>query len=328
MAVAAAAFLVLTGCAPALPEPSPPAAPAVPPPALSVEQSERVLGAIGASLASADGALSPAGLEARLSGPALATRTAEYLIATATAGAKPPTLLPMNAQTLVVPTGQEWPRTQFVVTEQPDDLTSPRLLVLQQANPREPYTLWGWTRLLPGVKMPATATPEIGSASVPADAAELVASPTDVVARYSDVLLNGDASAFVAEFAAPDPYRNGIVAARAPFAKIASDANGTFTETHAPVADQTMALATADGGALVVAAMATTSALTFGGGSLPLPAEYAALSGGALAAGANLRSNLTTSFSDVVAFYVPPSGASTPIQVLGAEHVRTSVTGA
>lgn len=326
-ALAVAASLVLAACAPGLPEPTPAAVPAVPPPALTIDQSGRVLKGIGASLASADAALSATGLESRLSGPALISRTAEYAVTTATAGAKGVTSLQMAAQTLVVPSTEEWPRTAFVVTEQPDDLSSPRLLVLQQVAPRSQYTLWGWARLLPGTKMPATATPTAGSTPLPADAAGLVATPADVVVQYADVLLNGDASAYAAAFAAPDSYRQGIASGREPLAQVASQASGTFTETYAPVADQTFALSTADGGALVVAGMSTSSALSFKGASLPLPPEFAAVSGGTLAAEAELRNSLAVTYSDVIAFYVPPAGAKAPVQVLGAEHIRTSVTG-
>ncbi|RYV50673.1 hypothetical protein EUA98_12555 [Pengzhenrongella frigida] len=322
-----AGALVLTGCSSPLPEPAPGAVPAVPPPVLTLDQADHVLEQIGTDLAAADAALSAADLATRVSGPALASRTAEYAVSTTTAGAKGLTALEMNAQTLVLPSTEVWPRTQLVVTEQPDDLSSPRLLVLQQTDPRSQYTLWGWVRLLPGVKMPATAAPTIGSAPLAADADGLLAAPNDVVAHYADVLLNGDASPFVAEFAAPDPYRQGITSGREPFAQIASQTKGTFTETYTPDADQTFALATADGGAIVVAAMSTASSLSFSGASLPLPAEFAALSGGALAPGAALRSNLEVTYSDVIAFYVPPAGATTPVQVLGAEHIRTSVTG-
>ncbi|HEY5514852.1 MAG TPA: hypothetical protein VIK12_01430 [Pengzhenrongella sp.] len=326
-ALGVGAALVLGACSPGLPEPSPAAAPAVPPPVLTIDQSGHVLGAIGARLASSDTALSAAGLETRLTGPALASRTAEYAVTTATAGAKGLTSLQMTAQTLIVPSTDTWPRTSFVVTKQPDDLSSPRLLVLQQAGPRSQYMLWGWVRLLPGIKMPATAVPTVGSTPLPADAKGLVATPADVVAHYADVLFNGDASAYAAGFAAPDSYRQGIASGRGPLAKVASQAAGTFTETYAPVADQTFALSTADGGALVVGAMSTSSALAFKGASLPVPAELAAVSGGTIAPGTELRNSLAVTYADVIAFYVPPAAAKAPVTVLGAEHIRTSVTG-
>ena len=327
VSLALAAGLVLTGCSPELPQPTPQAAPAVPPPAVTLEQSERVLANVGEVLASGDAALAPTELASRVSGPALAARTAEYAVATATANAQPVTALPLTPQTLVVAGTTSWPRTQLVVTEQPDDLTSPRLLVLRQETPRSPYALWAWARLLPGVRMPATASPEVGSEPVAADATTLVATPADVVVQYADVLGNGDASAFAASFAAPDPYRERITAGRTQFQGIAAQGSGTFTETYAAVPDQIVALETADGGAIVVGGMTTASTLTISGASLTVPPEYAAVSGGALPAGAVLRNSLSVAYTDVVAFYVPPAGAAAPIQVLGAEHTFTSASG-
>ena len=325
--LAAAAALVLAACAPALPQPAPAAVPAVPPPVLTVDQSQRVLAAISVNLATGDKALASTGVSTRLTGPALASRAAEYAMVHATAGVDRLTPLDLKAQTLVVPTTDVWPRTAFVVTQQPEDLSSPQLLVLQQAAPRSQYLLWGWARLLPGVKMPATAAPAVGSAPLADNATGLVASPKDVVARYSDVLTNGNLSTYAASFASPDSYRARIETAKGPLIAVASSVGGTFTQSYAPVAGQTFALATADGGALVVAGMSTWSVVKFSGATISLTADLASLSGGALGTGASLRNDLTVAFTDVVAFYVPPAGGSAPIQVLGAEHLRTSVTG-
>jgi hypothetical protein len=325
-ALTVAATLALTGCAPELPRPAPAAAPAVPPPATTIEQTDRILQDVGAVLAAGDAASSAAELAPRVSGPALALRTAEYAVAGATAGGQPITPLPVTPQTVVVPSTTEWPRTQVVVTEQPDDLTSPRLLVLRQESPRAAYTLWGWARLLPGVQMPPTATPAVGSATLPADAPGLVVTPTDVVAQYADVLANGAASAFAATFATPDPFLARIEEGRARYVA-AAEGSGTFTQTYAPVPDQVFALATADGGALVVAGMTTSSSLRISGASIAMPVEFAAVSGGAIPAGAVLRNNLDFTSTDVVAFYVPPADAPAPVRVLAAEHTFTSASG-
>jgi len=319
--------LTLTGCAPDLPAPQPRAVPAVPPPATTPEQSDRILADLGAVLAAADTALSAPALASRVSGPALAARTAEYAVAGATAGAQPVTALPVAAQTVVVPSTTEWPRTQIVVTEQPDDLSSPRLLVLRQESPRAAYTLWGWARLLPGAQMPATATPTTGSAPLPADAPGLVATPADVAAQYADLLANGAGSAFAASFTPTDPYRELIATGRAENQRLAASASGIFTETYVAVPDGVVAHATADGGALVVAEMTSSSALTVSAASIPIPIEFAAVSGGAVPPGAVLRNSLAVTYSDVVVFYVPPAAAAAPIQVLGAEHTFTSASG-
>ncbi len=326
--LALATAAVLSGCSPELPRPVPSAAPDTPPPATTLEQSDRILRSVGSVLEAGDAARSAAELAPRVSGPALAARTAEYAVATATAGAQPVTELPLQAQTLVVPATTEWPRTQLVVTEQPNDLTSPRLLVLRQESARTPYQLWGWARLVPGVEMPIMAAPAVGSAPVAPDAQDLVATPADVVTQYADVLLNGEASASFASFASPDPYRERIIAdQRAPYQALATQGGGTYTETFAAVPDQVFAQATADGGALVVAGMTSGFTLTATGASVNVPTEIAAVSGGTLPVGAVVRNSMSTTFTDVLAFYVPPASTGGPIRVLAGEHTYTSSSG-
>jgi hypothetical protein len=320
--VTGALALSLGACAAALPQPEPAAAPAVALPVLSVAQSEGVLSRIGAVLDSADAALDPAGLPERLTGPALAIRTAEYVRATATAGAKPPTVLPTRAQTLVVPDTTTWPRTELVVTEQPDDLQAPRLLVLTQATARDPYRLWGWARLGAGVKMPGTADTAHGSAPIAADATGLLLSPAETLAQYADVLANGDRSTFAGAFPA-DFFRTYIETRRAAYSE-SLKAVATVTETYTPADGGIVALATADGGAIVVGAMTTQTTIAVAHGSVALDDAFEA----ALAGRASVTKSSVRTWTDVVAFYVPPAGSTTTqIQVLAAEHSLTSVTG-
>ena len=94
-AVVLAGCLALGACSGSLPEPAPEAAQAVAPPVLTAAQSETVLERLGEVLGQADAALDPALLAERVSGPALAMRGAEYVRASATAGAKLPTALPV-----------------------------------------------------------------------------------------------------------------------------------------------------------------------------------------------------------------------------------------
>jgi hypothetical protein len=320
-ALAAVALLGLGACADPVPEPRPDAAPAVPPPALTVAQSTNVLSQVGEVLAAGDAALDPAGLPERLTGPALAIRTAEYVRATATAGQRPPVSLPMSAQTTIVPDTDVWPRTQMVVTVQPDDLQAPLLLVLQQNGPREQYQLWGWARLGPSVQMPATADPTVGSEPVAADDTSLVLSPAEAVAQYADVLTNGDASAYAASFPA-DFFRTALTQARDQ-TTASLQAVATVAETVAPVDGQVTALRTADGGAIVVGQLSTVTTVTLSQGSITLNDPFDA----ALAGKPSVTSNLVRTWTDVVAMYVPPAGATTPVQVLAAEHARTAVSG-
>jgi hypothetical protein len=319
--VAAVTVAVLAACASPVPQPEPEAAPAVPPPALTAAQSTRVLDQVGEVLAAGDAAQDATVLSSRLTGPALAIRTAEYIRAQATGGERTPVTIPTTAQTTIVPDTDTWPRTQMVVTEQPDDLQAPLLLVLVQDSAREPYRLWGWARLGQSVQMPATAEVTVGSAPVAADDDSLLLSPTDAVAQYADVLTNGDGSAYAATFPA-DFYRTALTEARAQ--TISSlEAVASVSETVAPVADQVMALRTVDGGAIVVAQLSTVTTATLSQGSITLNDPFDA----ALAGKTSVTSNLVRTWTDVVAMYVPPAGGSEQVQVLAAEHARTSVTG-
>ncbi|GHS87959.1 hypothetical protein AGMMS50218_10770 [Actinomycetota bacterium] len=315
-------LVTMAGCAASPPEPTPEAAPAVAPPAVTVAQSENVLDQVGAALAAGDAALDPSLLTDRVSGPALAIRTAEYVRATATGGAKTPTVLPTVAQALVVPDTDVWPRTQLVVTEQPEDLQAPRLLVLRQDSAREPYRLWGWARLGPSVTMPPTADPATGSLPLAADDASLLVTPADAMSQYADVLANGDASAYAATFPA-DFFRTSVENARGAV-QASFQPVGTVTETYTPVEGEVMALATVDGGAIVVGQMSTVTTVAIAQGSIALSDPFEA----ALAGRDSVSSSLVRTYSDVIALYVPPKDSATPqVQVLAVEHAITSVTG-
>lgn len=315
-------LLGLAACGNPLPEAQPEPVPAVPPAATTVVQSQDVLTDLGAVLAAADAALDPAQLPPRVFGPALAVRSAEYVRANATAGAKAPTALPTDAQALIVPQTDEWPRTQLVVTKQPDDLQAPRILVMQQAAPRDPYKLWGWGRMGAGVQMPPTASPETGSPVLAPDATGLVVTPTEALQQYADVLANGDASAFAATFA-PDTFRSSIEAARAATAA-GVQAAGTASETYTPEAAPVVSLGTVDGGAIVVGQLTTVSTvtLTVAGGTIPISDPFYAALTGKQSAG----SNFVRTFTDVLVMYVPPAGSGAPVQLLAAEHAVTSAT--
>jgi hypothetical protein len=255
-------------------------------------------------------------------GPALAVRTAEYARATATAGAKPPTALPTDEQVLIVPQTDVWPRTQLVVTKQPDDLQAPRILVMQQSAPREPYRLWGWGRMGAGVQMPATAAPETGSPVLAPDATGLLVTPAEAMQQYADVLANGAASAYNATFQ-PDTFRTSIEAARAATAA-GVQAAGSATETYTPEAAPVVTLQTVDGGAIVVGQLTTVSivTLTVAGGTIPISDPfYAALTGKQSAS-----SNFVRTFTDVLVMYVPPADSGALVQLIAAEHAVTSAT--
>jgi len=314
------AVLFLAGCSVPLPTPAPDALPAAMQPAMSVEQAEDIVAEVSASLADADAALSVDVPGPRVTGPAATIRSFQYLLVTAGL-ADALTVIPSGAQTLVLPTTDEWPRTVMVVTEPPEDLQAPLLLTLVQTEPRAPYQLWSWVRLFPGVQTPALAQPELGSAPVAPDAPELAVSPTEVLAQYVDVLTNRDASPYAAAFTV-DPLRQGIAQTKDAFVAVVG-ANGSLTETYQPDAAGTYSMATADGGAIVVGTVRTVTTITLVDSTLKIGDQTAAILGTD-----TLKSSLAITWLSVVAFAVPPVGSDAPIQVLGAEHSRIEVTGA
>lgn len=314
------AAALLAGCSQPLPEPQPDALPAATPPALSVQQAEGILDDVHASLAAADAQLSAEALAPRVAGPAASFRTAEYKLAAAAGNTEALTTVPPGAQTLILPTSQTWPRTMMVVTEPPADLTAPLLLTLVQDGPRDPYYLWSWVRLFPGVETPALAQPEVGSAPVEANAADLAVAPADVMAQYVDVVTNREQSQYAGVFT-DDPLRSGIWQTRDAFIGVVG-ANGTLAETYTPHPAGVRALATADGGALVVGTMVSTTSITLVDSTLKIGDQTAVLLGSD-----TIKASMSITWLSVVAFVVPPAGSDAQIQVLGGEHARTQVSG-
>lgn len=317
--VAVLAVGMLAACSTPLPVPEPDAAPAAMPPALFEEQADVVLADVAAVLAEADAALDPPLLDTRVMGPARQVRGVEYLLAAA-GDPDSVTVIPAGAQTLMLPTTDVWPRTFMAVTESPDDLQAPLLLVLVQENPRSQYRLWSWARLFPGITMPATTEPGIGSAPVAPDSAELAVAPADVVAQYVDLLTKGDASEFAAGFT-PDPLRTAVAQTRDAFIGVVG-ANGSLTETYTPDPAGVTAIATADGGAIVVGTIRTVTTIALTDSTMRIGDQTAALLGKD-----TIAANLEIQWLSVVAFRVSPAGSADPIEVLGAEHSRLQATG-
>lgn len=309
----------LAACSTPLPVPQPDAEPAATPPALFEEQAEEVLADLADVLEEADAALEPPLLDPRLAGPAREIRGVEYLLASA-GDADAVTAIPEGAQTLMLPTTDAWPRTFMAVTESPEDLQAPLLLVLVQETPRSQYQLWSWARLFPGITMPATTEPGIGSAPVAADSTELAVAPADVVTQYVDLLTKRDESEFADAFT-PDPLRTAVAQTRDAFVGVVG-ANGSLTETYTPDEYGTAAIATADGGAIVVGTIRTVTTISLTDSTMRIGDQTAALLGKD-----TITANVEIQWLSVVAFHVPPAGSTDPIEVLGAEHSRIQATG-
>lgn len=305
----------LVGCATALPEPRPAAEPAEPLPALTVAQVDDVLAAVGDAVAAADEARTPDALLPRAADPALRLRTAQYTLSARSDGERTPTSFATTDQFLAVGASEEWPRTIMAVTEPPEGETAPLLLVLRQDEPRAQYKLVSWVVLFPGVEIPAVPAPETGTAQLPPDAEGLLATPAETLARYADVLAKGTESEHADLFGA-NPYvdqlQEELATSRASLEGIAQISLNASTGPEEPVA-----LATADGGALVVGVVETVTDYikTLDGSTVRLGSAAGAwLRGGEISSRANVRHQA------MVAFHVPPEDGEN-ITVLGAEPV-------
>lgn len=311
--------LSLAACTTPLPEPQPEAVPAVVPSAVTVEQVEDVLADVSAVIAAADEQSTAELLDSRVTGAAREIRQVEYALRVA-GDTEAVTPIPEAAQTIIAPQTDTWPRPVLVVTEPPADLQPPLLLALQQDEPRAQYRLSAWVRLFPGVEMPTTAQPQLGSPVLAPDSDALTVPPGEVIGRYVDLLTNGAASAQV-PFFAEDPLRVGIAATRDAYTAVVGE-NGTLTETYQPNADAPIAIGTADGGAIVVGGFRTVTTITLSESTLNIGDQTAALLGGS-----SVRTNLAMTWLSTVAFVIPPAGSTEPVRMLGAEHSLVGVTG-
>ena len=319
LALSAVTALSLAACATPLPEPQPDAVPAVVPSAVTAEQVQDVLADVSTVIAEADEQYTAELLDPRVNGAAREIRQVEYALRLA-GDTEAITPIPAAAQTIIAPKTDAWPRPVMVVTEPPADLQPPLLLTLQQDDPRAQYRLWAWVRLFPGVEMPATAQPQLGSAVVAPDSDVLTVPPGEVIGQYVDLLTNGDTSTFAAAFA-EDPLRVGIAATRDAYGTVVGE-NGTLAETYQAIPSGQVAMATADGGAIVVGGFRTVTTITLTESTLNIGDQTAALLGKT-----SVRTNLAMTWLSMVAFAVPPAGSTEPVRMLGAEHSLVGVTG-
>jgi hypothetical protein len=321
-----ASALLLTGCSAAPPAPAPD--PETSGPALSLDQNARLLEAVNAAVAAGTESLDPEQLKARVTGPALAVRTSQLQVAKILGTNDLITELPTEYQQIILPTTQTWPRTSFAITEPTDQLQPQRLIALVQETPRSPYMLWGWVQLRPGLRMPAFADAKLGSEVLAPDDTSLLISPQDVVAQYADLLTTGDDSAFVGSFepADQDPFRQLLKnVAETQAALLAGDrVNGTYRFSATPRPNTPIkAVRTADGGAVVMAALDGTEVMEAIAGAKIAPGTRTAQ---ALLQGQGESNKVTGGFSDMIALYVPPAGSEEKVILVGYSHVQTSAS--
>lgn len=316
-----AGALLLAGCASSVPSVAPDPTPSEAVPALTADQMAEVRTAVGATLDEASATNDPTVLPNRLAGPALTLRTSQLAVAAARGNADLVTVLPTDVQQDIITTTNSWPRQAYAVTQQTEDMQSPRLLAYEQTTARDPYKLWAWVRLFPSAQLPAFAGPAVGSESVPMDDPSLLVTPADAVAQYADVLTLGTGSAYAGSFG-DDPLRAWVASNASLQMTELAKADGSLTMTFTPVADQARAVRTTDGGAMVMAGLSALETRTVEEGGTIAPGTETEK---ALFGASPTTNKLNVGYTTMIAMYIPPAGATTGVQVLGMENVATSV---
>ena len=321
-ASALALALGLAACAEPLPTPTPAATPVQAPPVLTPEQSAAILASIGETLATTDEARSDKGLKDRLSGPALAIRKVELAVAKATKKDDPLTKLPTTALSMTSPVEQAWPRAALVVSEQPE-LETERLLVLEQDEARDPWRLWSWVRLFPGVTLPRFAAATVGSGAVGADDDGYLVTASEALERYADVLSKPKKSKHLDLFA-DDPFRERVAQLSKLQNAALKPADGKQTMTFTAVPGALHAFATVDGGMLVVGELTALEDRVAEKGAKISPVDDVEKH---LTKKLKVENSMALTYTTVVAIHVPADGsAATKLDVLGVEHAATKAS--
>lgn len=324
-----AGALVLSGCTadgtiapvPTADATETPAVPEFEPPVVTTSQVERIVGKIVETATAADAARDEALAATRLAGPALESRVANYKAVAADAEIPAIAAFPSGEVEVIVPQQLHvWPRIVFasIAGTENDDYG----MMLVQESARADYKVHYLVRLTQSI--PEMAPADLGAASLAPDNKLLAFAPGELAAEYGDLLLNGEASAFFAQF---DPENDSLSADRGAASKEARRAEtptAAFEFSTAPGATDTYSMATLDSGAIVAVDIRETETVK--------PAETGAAinpkgSVKALSGKTTTTKGLTAVYATQVLFYVPPLTAEDQrVRVLGyAQHIVSAV---
>lgn len=322
LVAAATASILLAGCTvePPAPEPEPPVMAAV----LDEPQELKILERVSEVVESTDQADESGALTARLSGPALVMRKAELALAGARGDTERLADLTTQMQQVVLPSDQGWPRTSYGIGVQPPSPDTPVLMVFEQAAAREQYKLWGYVELLPGVTLPRFAEAALGSPAVALDDTSLKMPPRVVAERYTSVLSAGEEAPHADAFAA-DELRDLLREyGQSQVETIAKEGGkGSFELAYEPPGPAVKAVRTADGGALVLAAVASQETTR---AEEHWKLGPRTLSATALWGDAERTDVMRIAYREMMAFYVPPKESADQIALVGHHRVPYAVS--
>ncbi|MDN6566157.1 MAG: hypothetical protein L0L69_00440 [Propionibacterium sp.] len=285
-------------------------------PNLDADRVDTVLQAISSTVEAADAKQDGALLRPRVTDPALRMREAQYALSKAD-GSPVPTL-DFTAQSLTVTNDVSWPRA-VVDISQASDGGLPHVFVITQEEPREPYRLQSWVRLLGGTSL-TTLSIEQGSAHLDPDATGFTVAPRDTVPGYVEMLNSGTAGddTFTA-----DEFAN-IYLADAKSLNDSVQAAGTVTALASTGDFPVTAVELADGSALVSGAFtySHTYARTVARSTMKLGGKAAALNEG----DDSVTGTVTVNYLVTALFRVPAEGAGGKVSLVGVERAIESTS--
>jgi hypothetical protein len=290
-----------------------------PPPAVTEEQAKRIIANLSEVTAAADAALDPALAATRLAGPALELRTANYKARTADSALAALAAIPAGPVEITLPQQSDsWPRAVFAVI--PDTATNadgavlaPIAVTLIQDDPRSNYKAQYVVRLQPGTVTPDVAPATVGAGRFRSDSPLLAMTPGAIAAAYSDILLNGEASASYPLFENTTdtvqtnygvPFKSQIVIAP----------TSTLEWAAVPATGPVVALSTNDSGAIVSVNIneSTTAKVVEAGATVSVEGATKALSGKP-----SSTKGFTSTYGFQLLFFVPSVEEGGPIVLLG-----------
>jgi hypothetical protein len=261
-------------------------------------------------------------LDSRFTGPALAQRTANYVLRTRAASvAKLPKIV-SSPITFSLPAATDaWPRTLMVVTDEKGDEALPQMLVFEQATPRSNYMLWYNIRLMPGAKIPEVPAAENGAIPVDVKSLFLKVAPEDIASAYGDVLNRGAASLSYGLFdTAKDEFYKQVSESQK--SQVENLKTGTIKFTHKLGDKNVISLSTTKAGALVALYMTDTYVIKpkKRGSAVAVSGQEKIL----LGADGSTR-GVRSVYGDMMLFYVPALSDPAGIRLLGVTQGLVSV---
>jgi hypothetical protein len=202
---------------------------------------------------------------------------------------------------IIVTAGRGFPRS-LVAVWTPVGGVTPQLAVLTSDRVSAPYRVSARTTLVPGATLPATPSNARGASVLSPTVPGLVATPKNAVKDLAALMQTGRSgkTRFARSQVVSDVRTNAAGQAK-DVAKVA-----TFRQRHVVDPEAPRTIRTADGGALVVAAIVRTDTFSVrdGAGSITPPPAYRALAKGVK----KITESATVTTVQVVAVVLPVAG--------------------